>query len=99
MTSPIYKMNCDATLITSEVLQSVTAFPNPAQDQFTIAGIPALSAVTIRDIQGRTLFIQDNVSSNLRIETKYWEAGIYFVELKNNEGSKQIKMQITHWSH
>jgi hypothetical protein len=96
MTSPIYKMNCDATLVTSEVMQSVMAFPNPAQDQFTLAGIPALSALNIRDTQGRTVFRQDNVSNNVRIETKNWAAGIYFVELKNNEGIKQIKMQITH---
>ncbi len=64
----------------------ITLFPNPANDQITIAGLKE-SFVQITDLSGRMVFSQKVNDPQLRVATESWKSGIYIVQVTSESGS------------
>jgi hypothetical protein len=75
-----------------EILQTVTIFPNPAQDFITIDSAPNLiEKYQIFEINGK-LVSEDNVTNNNTISIEKLTSGIYFLNLRSREGyTRKIK--------
>jgi Secretion system C-terminal sorting domain len=68
-------------------MPSVSVYPNPFHDMINITGSQAFSMVSLKDIQGRTLWTQEYGSSSggsvttARIPASNLPAGLYFVQI------------------
>lgn len=72
----------------------INVFPNPAKNAFIVntENVDALS-ITVRSILGNTVLTTkaDSKTHETEIRTGSWTKGIYFVEVKDNNGSAAIK--------
>jgi hypothetical protein len=96
MTSPIYKMNCDANAVSESTPINTLIFPNPANHNFTLSAVPTNAKINIRDTQGRLIYQDVCTHSKNTIDCKNWSNGIYFVEIKDNLNTQQLKLQVIH---
>ena len=78
---------------------SVTLFPNPTQNQFTLQWNDTQSGnaqVEIFDIAGKLLFTNKyqvaNGTNNIAINTSGWEEGLYLVKLYSNHKTSVNKL-------
>lgn len=72
-------------------------YPVPSNDYvnvFLITDNINNSAVTIRDTSGKILHQESMSTANLRINSSEWEAGIYFVEIRNADGASRVETMI-----
>jgi hypothetical protein len=74
----------DATVGLIEFTESVfTVYPNPTEDQLTIAGDAQIDAVVIRDVLGAIVRQLDTpFSNNVTIDVADLTKGVYFVEVR-----------------
>ncbi|MFT5890338.1 MAG: hypothetical protein ACI9Y7_000428 [Dokdonia sp.] len=78
--------------------ESVTLYPNPATDQFTLsyAGQMQLQQLTIVDIQGKlikTITLQDFTGSKV-IDTTVLAKGMYFIQIQSDSTTITQKLMI-----
>lgn len=77
-------------------LQSITLFPNPAQDHLNISNLKGDEAITITNLTGQVLF-NSNASSqqNTLVNCSDWAKGVYLVKITSEENSvtKKIILQ------
>ncbi|MBK9152588.1 MAG: T9SS type A sorting domain-containing protein [Saprospiraceae bacterium] len=72
----------------------IRAFPNPATDFITLTGVPERTGIRIWDSYGR-LILQGDTETDLHEKTlnlSHWKAGIYYLQIENNQFSKTIKL-------
>lgn len=73
----------------------LNAFPNPANDQIRVVGVPADSQVEVLDLQGAIVrSIQPNGLA--LIDVQDLANGLYFLRIQNGGAQKTIKVQIKH---
>ncbi len=70
---------------------TVSVYPNPVTDFFTIAGAE-FSNMIIVDMQGRVLLTKKNISNQEVVQAASWQQGAYFVIL--NKDNKRISRKI-----
>ena len=69
----------------------ISAYPNPTNSMLNIV-LPATSAtVKITDITGATLMQFENVSSFYKADVSHLAAGIYFVNIINENGTQSVR--------
>lgn len=96
MTSPVYKMACNATDITLADTNTIQMYPNPAQDFFILSGATPNGEVIVKDTFGRIILSQLLQGNAEYISTKTWSSGMYIVELKDNQNIRKFKLQVIH---
>gem|GEM_PF-4713416 len=79
---------------------TVTIFPNPANDKFHIA-LPLLpefenTILTVFDLNGRVIFKDNHSASNgvKEIPTSDWNVGIYFLEINSGKEKSRFKILV-----
>jgi hypothetical protein len=97
---------CDSTLTTSIPIinkqsTSFNIFPNPAQDEFTISGLPFPVQIKMVDVFGREVFSQTIITSNpkpdsYRVQTSNFSNGVYLIKAYTGKGVFQQKLIINH---
>ena len=101
----LYKVNkdgcmdfCNTTgfLDLGETEQKVKVFPNPTTDEFTISSNTELNQVEIYNSYGQQVFKKQTLNNYLNINTFDWKNGMYFITIKNNNGSIYTTKLIVH---
>ncbi len=74
---------------------SVTVYPNPSNDIFTISTDNSVqfNEMMITTLEGKIIHSISNVSSVETINATEWTSGIYFIQLSNNTISKTIRFE------
>ncbi len=71
-------------------VQGIEVFPNPASDFFTVH-CPEGATITVRDVFGRIKTINDKVvDGKATISTEGFASGIYFVEIHDLNGRRNV---------
>lgn len=70
----------------------VTLFPNPSQGEINITNIPEESDVSIRDLYGREIILQQNTAQNLRLNIE--NKGVYFLFVTGKDGTFVSKFTV-----
>ena len=78
--------------IEQPVVEAVRIYPNPVVNYFFVAG-NNLKSITVLDAYGRVLIQQNNVSELNKIPIEA-SAGMYFVNIIDNNGLSQLKKLI-----
>jgi hypothetical protein len=73
----------------------IQAYPNPAHEAIQILS-EAAGAVTIFNSAGLIVFESRNFTSQQKIATHNWPAGLYFARWKDDVKTEIIKFEITH---
>lgn len=63
---------------------TVSVYPNPANNNVTIADVPNGATVKVIDITGRILHSEKATTANVNINVRDFGAGIYFVQVESN---------------
>lgn len=75
--------------ISEKTLSNVSMYPNPVQDLLTVSG--EKGTITIRDLHGKVVNSIEHNSKSI-IDFSEFKAGVYFVELFNEQGSYTQKI-------
>ncbi len=78
--------------ITEQELKYITAYPNPVSNSLTIENPYQCSMqLSIYNITGKLLYNSQSENYTTTIDMSPYEAGIYFVEMKLNDGRKAVR--------
>lgn len=72
---------------------SVVLFPNPFNDKVTIdlGDLISANALTIIDLSGKVWYqLNSNKINAMNLDLGFLNAGIYFLQIENNEGQKMV---------
>ncbi len=77
---------------------AIVISPNPADEHFRISGLEPGSSIQVFDINGQELFARKETNqSGLILDTKNWNAGMYFVQIESNIfGKRRWKLVVSH---
>ena len=73
--------------------QSITLFPNPAHNYFTISGITENYTITIRDELG-AVYATYLTNTDVVIDTTTLPTGLYFISIQNNSNANVLLKKI-----
>ena len=73
------------TALPSITNASISLYPNPTPDYFQVSGIDAYALITMKDLNGKTLFTKQ-INSCDKIDINYLSKGIYMIEVNTGEG-------------
>lgn len=73
-------------------LQQLSIFPNPATSQFEIKGVQSELEVRVINALGQVVFETIVTKENSRIETSSLNNGIYYLQIKNENGTINKKL-------
>jgi len=78
--------------------EAIKISPNPADEHIHISGLNPGSSIRVFDINGQELFDKKQTNqSALILNTKNWNAGMYFVQIESNTlGKKTWKLVVCH---
>lgn len=77
-----------ATSVDEIALNSTVVYPNPFQNEFTIAANSALSQVRVFNVLGEEVFVQTNVNTNLvQVSLSELPKGVYQLQLTSGSNS------------
>lgn len=70
----------------------ITLYPNPAYDEISVTSLENIKSISIIDVRGSNIRYYGNMRGNKQvISLDGINAGIYFLEVKSNEGLKELK--------
>ena len=75
-------------LATSEHL----AYPNPFENTLNLKLTTSNNYVLIFNSLGKEIFSENKLSNHVRISTKDWKPGVYFVRIQNASGTEDFKV-------
>jgi hypothetical protein len=84
-----YPVSADETGIDENVVNQFSVYPNPANDQITIAGLKngmENTMISLLDISGRQVIPTQQINANGTLEVSQLTSGIYFVQLRTQTG-------------
>lgn len=84
---------CSTLGVSEFQLFDISLYPNPANSEIRIKGLNEDAEVIIFDITGKQVFKTVNYLDT-SIKTKGFKSGLYLVKVKNEKGSKTLKMII-----
>lgn len=79
--------------IEDKSIEMVTVYPNPTENTITISGLEVSNAVvTILDVNGRVLVVENTTSTTLELSVRDFEAGVYFISVASEtiNGTKRF---------
>lgn len=75
----------------------VTCFPNPASNNFMLKSSDVVESVSIFDVNGSIVFSDTpEIAGTFSFETRNWNAGFYFVQVKTANSSTVFKQYVSH---
>ncbi len=98
---PVYVNNASSVISDNTKLKNATesfvatVYPNPAKANATLqlTGAKGLVAISITNMQGRVMWRRDKVNTaSITIPVSMLAPGIYFINVKDNEHSKVLKL-------
>ena len=72
----------------------VAIYPNPATDVLTINSDSKISSVRVLNYLGQTIDNINTTGMDVTINTSTYEAGIYFIQIKTEQGISTQKIII-----
>jgi hypothetical protein len=95
-----YYNNCDFRSIATVIEENSflnnawsNVYPNPADNLLNISSNQSF-ALRIYNTEGKTVFASENQNNSVRVNTASFQKGIYFVEMKSDEGLTRRKIVI-----
>lgn len=82
------------TAINLNSLVNMNLFPNPATQYVTLSNIDTGSEVYVYNVTGKLMLTQNALTSEMRINTSVFEAGVYFVKVVKGEIQQSRKLII-----
>jgi hypothetical protein len=79
-----------AVEVNSDVL--AVLYPNPAENQIYINTLEKNISIEIIDINGRSVYSDDNFNTSLPIDVSGFSKGIYFLKVQGNNLSKTFRL-------
>ncbi len=76
----------------SEIGTNISIYPNPAKDLLTIQAGSDINAVTIYDLQGKTIHSIDSNSEKVSINISDLNNGVYFLKITTEKGEEVKKI-------
>lgn len=79
--------------IEDKSIEMVTVYPNPTENTITISGLEVSNAVvTILDVNGRVLVVENTTATTLELSVRDFEAGVYFISVASEtiNGTKRF---------
>lgn len=73
-------------------LNTITIYPNPTQNQFTVSGITENSSIIVTDVFGKVVYQAFVSTLSANINTGSWAKGMYVVRLRGNQSSTTLKV-------
>ena len=70
---------------------TINIFPNPASSLISITGLDAKATVRIFDSKGQLVMKLQNNSSIVQADIQQLAKGVYYVEILDGNGSKQLQ--------
>ena len=72
-------------------LTGISMYPNPANNDFVVKGLDLESNITIHDMNGKLVMTKESYTGDA-INVAQLQAGIYFVNISNDNGSATKKL-------
>ena len=84
--------------IAEDNVEHWTLFPNPADDQLTLQGLPGNSVIRVFNIAGQEMQVQADLKSGAMrtISTATWAEGIYFVVAESTNQVVTQRLVVQH---
>lgn len=76
-----------------DMAATVSLYPNPFRDEFTLTAEQAITTISIVDVSGKTVWqhTNSNKAKTFSINTHDWMNGIYFVKISTQDNSTITK--------
>ncbi len=74
------------TSTSPERFPAIQAYPNPVTDFLRIAGTVGIARVEIRDMGGRLLISEENVTGPVEVDTRFLARGVYLLTVRQQDG-------------
>jgi hypothetical protein len=74
------------TAVSNEEIEKVNIYPNPVQNSFIVICPEEVFDIIIYDLNGRPVFLQNDNSGKIEINSKDLQPGIYIMQLKTKQG-------------
>jgi hypothetical protein len=81
---------CNPAGIDEEINKIIRIYPNPSNGDFTVTNINNIASIEIRSALGQKVYSTTNNSNTKTIQLNE-SAGIFFIQLKNNNGTVAIR--------
>ena len=80
--------NCGLGVNIPKNNQEVSVSPNPFYESLSISSNTVIFSITIYDLMGKLIFYKDKImSTSDLINTFDIQSGVYFIKIKNNDGT------------
>ena len=83
-------MNLSSISDTPEDIK-VQVFPNPGNETLNIQVLPQNSRVTIFDVMGKCIYMNEPSDSNLILSVTNWNQGLYIIHVQHGNRSFSAK--------
>jgi hypothetical protein len=70
---------------------TVKVFPNPGNETLNIQGLPQNSRVTVFDVTGKWIYMNEPSDSNLMLSVNSWNQGLYIIHVQQGNRSYSAK--------
>lgn len=85
--------NEDVVGFENSAINTLVAYPNPVQDNFTIRLVSdEIANIRVHDVTGRLIWNNQSAQQLVNISTSEWENGTYIIDV--TQGAKRIAMKI-----
>ena len=79
--------NDSASVLNVSILEknnSIAIYPNPTSDFLNVSNLQPNSVVSVNSLDGKSLYYNNNINSNLSLSVKGWSKGVYIINVKND---------------
>ena len=84
--------SCSAIGITEIKEEGKATINNPFSEELIISGFEKLDNLMVYDILGKLVFEKEKLNSDIRINTKEWNSGVYNLIFQTKQGTKAYKI-------
>jgi Zn-dependent metalloprotease len=91
----VYIDNINITGTTGVAIQGVngvSAYPNPAKNEFTLSSDKLINSVNVTDMLGNILLVEKPIAKIMQVDISSLPAGVYFVRVSTEEAQGLIKL-------
>ncbi|MEI7594269.1 MAG: M14 family zinc carboxypeptidase [Bacteroidota bacterium] len=86
------QLSCATSLSDNNIIENIV-YPNPFTDEIIINQYSInLEKIVVYSVEGKELYRNNNTKELNKINTKNWEAGIYFLKLISKSDSRIIRL-------
>ena len=86
-------VNVDIPEVISESSESISIFPNPIVDDFSVKSVDEeIEEVIVSDINGRIIHISQPHSVEFQLSANHWSKGVYFIHIITEKQSVKRKI-------